>query len=338
MGKYLLSISIPTYNFGEFIGQTLESIREQASEDVEVVVLDGGSTDSTPEVVRGYVGRIPGLRYYRQEWRGGIDRDIARTVELSTGEYCWLFSSDDIMRPGAISRVLRETNSGHDVYLLGRIDCTRRMRPIRKSSILAMHTDAEFELSDAADRALYFSKAQSTYAFFAYMSSIVVRKARWDQVPLDETFVGSCWAHVARLFKMIPEGLHLKYLSDALVLCRGGNDSFLSDGVANRVRIAVQGFHRLGSEYFGRESYEAFQIRRALRNEYRLRYLYAAKARAHRSEIRADVRLLDEMVGALYNDPPLSNRAYHLLYILAPARVLDPIHRIYKALSAALGY
>lgn len=335
MVSYRLSLCIPTHNFGEFIGSALESIREQASHDVEVVVLDGGSTDSTPEVVRGFVGRIPTLRYYRQEWRGGIDRDIARTVELCTGEYCWLFSSDDLMRPGAVSRVLEETKNRHDVYLLSRIECTRRMRPIRKSSVLGMHTDAEFELSDEADRALYFSKAQSTYAFFAYMSSIVVRKARWDQVPLDETFVGSCWAHVARLLKMIPEGLHLKYLSDALVLCRGGNDSFLSDGVANRVRIAVQGFHRIGSEFFGRESYEAFQIRRALRNEYRLRYLYAAKARAHRSKNQADVRLLDEMVATLYNDPPLSNRAYHLLYTLAPARVLDPFYRIYKALRPA---
>lgn len=338
MHEYLVSICIPTYNFGQYIGETLEAICLQASPAVEVVVLDGGSTDNTSEVVGAFVRRIPGLRYYRQEWKGGIDRDIARTVELAGGEYCWLFSSDDIIRPGAIARVLKETLSGHDLYLLGRIECSPRMVPIRESAVLAIDSDAEFDLSDADDRARYFSLAENTYAFFSYMSSIVLRKTRWDQVPLDESYIGSCWAHVARIVAMIPDGLRLKYISEPLVLCRLGNDSFLSGSVGRRMGITVDGYNRIGAEFFGKGSREAFWIRRALRREHRLMNLLALKARAHRSGAPRELDLLDEQVQLLYDGPPASNRLCRLLYSIAPASLVDPVHRLYKALASAFGY
>ena len=51
MARPQLSICIPTYNFGEFIGQALESLQRQYRPGVEVVILDGGSTDSTADVV-----------------------------------------------------------------------------------------------------------------------------------------------------------------------------------------------------------------------------------------------------------------------------------------------
>src|ERR1700722_1620055 len=97
-----LSICIPTYNFGEFIGETLESILPQIVDGVEVVVLDGGSTDETQAVVGAFQARCPALQYYHRDERGGIDLDMALTVELARGKYCWLFSSDDLMRPGAV--------------------------------------------------------------------------------------------------------------------------------------------------------------------------------------------------------------------------------------------
>ena len=54
MDDIRLSICIPTYNFGEFIGATLQSIIKQATDEVEIVVVDGASTDNTAEVVRAF--------------------------------------------------------------------------------------------------------------------------------------------------------------------------------------------------------------------------------------------------------------------------------------------
>ena len=110
MNPIRLSICMPTYNFGRFIGDALESILRQAADDVEIVVLDGASTDNTSEVVRSFQARFPKLHYHRRDRRGGIDRDMAHAVELANGEYCWFMTDDDLLKPGAITEISRKRN------------------------------------------------------------------------------------------------------------------------------------------------------------------------------------------------------------------------------------
>jgi abequosyltransferase len=59
MNGIRLSICIPTYNFGEFIGETLKSVTDQARNGVEIIVVDGASTDNTAEIVRDFQRRFP---------------------------------------------------------------------------------------------------------------------------------------------------------------------------------------------------------------------------------------------------------------------------------------
>ena len=113
----------------------------QATDEVEIVVLDGGSTDNTAEVVEGFRSAFPRLRYYRQDFKGGIDRDMAKSVELARGEYCWLFSSDDVMAEGALDRILRKIRSRMDLYLCGFTKCTIDMKPVAKHPILKLTSD-----------------------------------------------------------------------------------------------------------------------------------------------------------------------------------------------------
>jgi len=88
-----VSIIIPVYNGEEYITDALESSLEQTYQEVEVIVVDDGSTDGTPEVLRQYEGRIV---HIRQENRGVA---AARNAGLaaSRGEYiCYLDSDDTI--------------------------------------------------------------------------------------------------------------------------------------------------------------------------------------------------------------------------------------------------
>lgn len=101
-----LSICITTFNRAAFIGATLDTILGQATNDCEVVVLDGGSTDDTARVMSEYARRCEKVRYVRQETNNGFDRDCDHVVELARGEYCWLMSDDDLLKPGAIATVL----------------------------------------------------------------------------------------------------------------------------------------------------------------------------------------------------------------------------------------
>lgn len=118
MKSPLLSICIATYNRADFIGETLDSIIRQRTDEVEIVVVDGASTDATRTVMERYAADCPGLRYVRLPEKGGVDQDFCKAVEYARGEYCWLFSDDDLFKPGAVHRVLNELRNGHSLLIV----------------------------------------------------------------------------------------------------------------------------------------------------------------------------------------------------------------------------
>jgi len=330
-----LSICMPTYNFGRFIGDALESILRQAADDVEIVVLDGASTDNTSEVVRSFQARFPRLHYHRRDRRGGIDRDMAHAVELANGEYCWLFSSDDIMREGALGDVLEKITMGCDLYLCGLTLCTFDMQPIRQHRILRLRCDAEFDLANEQDRLRYFQLAETTAAFFSFMGSLIIRKSRWDAIPFSEAFDGTLWAHVARIFAMIPQGLRLKYLSQSYLYKRGDNDSFMDKGPGHRYKLAFEGYDRLADAFFPRGSIEANAIRRAVRDELSIRALLNFKLEDTRVN-KDDILLLDRLAAAVYRERSPISRALFLMYKMTPLPLARAASVVYRALKPRL--
>ena len=323
---------MPTYNFGRFIGETLDSILAQWTPDVELVVLDGGSTDETPRVLEQYLARHPHIRYVRQPERGGIDRDMARSIDLANGEYCWLFSSDDIMRPGALSRVLTELASERDLYLGGSTTCDLNMKVLEEHPMLDAPRGAVYRLHDALERRDYFRRAQTTAAFFSFMGSIVVRRSRWREGRLEPDFIGSCWAHVVRLLRLIPTGLTVQYLRDSLLLKRGENDSFMDRGIAHRFAITIDGYMRIADTVFGRQSEEARHIRRVVANEYPPHAFFAAKLQSLRAGRLEDMLELDRLASAAYGDPNLRNLARRAVHRAMSVRAYESGRTVYRRL------
>ena len=251
MNRILLSVCVPTYNFGGFIGEMLDSVISQADDRVEIVIVDGASCDDTEEVIRGYLSRFNSLRYYRMVENGGLDADLARTVRLARGEYCWLLSSDDALQPGAIRRVIHESSQGHSIYLFNRTEADLALRAVRNRWWLPKRTpDRVFEFRNTEDWLAYLREARSLGALFSYMSSIVVQRSAWMKAKRDPALEGSNYAHVSSLVGILKDGGSLKYVRDQLVWCRGGNDSFLSEGVVRRYSIDIYGYHRLAWSLF----------------------------------------------------------------------------------------
>ena len=70
-----VTVIIPSYNYGRFLGQTLESVLAQTYQNWECFVVDDGSTDNTREVVESYAGRDSRIRYiYQRNQRAGTAR------------------------------------------------------------------------------------------------------------------------------------------------------------------------------------------------------------------------------------------------------------------------
>ena len=282
MENIKLSICIPTYNFGAFIGETLESIVSQASTDIEIVVVDGASTDSTPDVVQRFAKRFDRLRYYRLLEKGGVDRDMAQAVELSQGDYCWLMSADDVLKPGAINRVLHEIDTSCGIYLCNRTECDRDLRPIRDQRWLSQtYNDHLFYFSTKLEWMAYFEAAISIGALFSYISAIVFNRKKWNEIRHDEVTNGTNYAHVFRLFSMLKEGATLKYIKAPLVLCRGGNDSFLSNGIANRYLIDLNGYQLLATRLFFDDAEMTYAFLGVMQREHPWFMLISLRARVN---------------------------------------------------------
>lgn len=266
---YLLSIAIPVYNFGQFLPQTLDSFLDQAiAENVEVLVFDGASTDNTQHLMRFYTERYANLRYVRALKKGGIDADMSRSVELATGSYCWLFSGDDVMAPGAIARVLSALRHWHPDLLLGRHnECTFNMTILKEWPVLSIHADQVFDLNSYEDRRIYLDSACTSEAFFSFMGGLVIKRSLWFKGALTPSTNGSNWAHVGRLWSLMNNQFKLVYLHEILLNRRGGNDSFSKDGMLSRLIIQIDGLLDIIESIYGASSIEALHLRRVIKSE-----------------------------------------------------------------------
>lgn len=103
-GKPKLSICIATFNRGAFISETLDSILGQIESGIEIVVVDGASPDNTMEVMTAYVQRHQEVKYFREAENSGVDADFDKAVGYARGEYCWLMTDDDLLKPGALAQ------------------------------------------------------------------------------------------------------------------------------------------------------------------------------------------------------------------------------------------
>ena len=266
---YQLTICIPTFNRGNFIEQTLKSIIAQLNHNIEIIIFDGASSDNTSEVVLNTCKDISQVRYFRQEMNGGIDLDMASSVEMSSAPYCWLFSSDDIMIDGAIKKItgLIEASSS-DIILCGMTLCASDMSPICDHHIWSVGDNRTYDLGIKDIREQYLQNSLTTTALFSFLGNIIFKRQVWDQGLNSEVYLGSCWAHVARFMSLIPQGLKVSIFQEPLLLNRGGNDSFSKDGKIARIALSIDGFLKIFNSCFGEKSFETQEIIRILNYEW----------------------------------------------------------------------
>lgn len=98
----LVSIVTPTYNMGRFLAETMDSVLTQDYPHMEYVVMDGGSTDNTVEILRDYERRYPGRFTWVSEKDGGQSDAINKGFLRSHGPIFTFLNSDDTYLPGAV--------------------------------------------------------------------------------------------------------------------------------------------------------------------------------------------------------------------------------------------
>ena len=102
----LISVVVPAYNHERFIGAAIDSVLNQSVGDLELVIVDDGSTDGTAEVIHSY--KDPRLSYTYQENQDAFNT-INRGLGLATGDYISILNSDDVYTLDRLERLLEHS-------------------------------------------------------------------------------------------------------------------------------------------------------------------------------------------------------------------------------------
>jgi abequosyltransferase len=290
----LISFAIPTYNFGKYIAETIKSIFDGmihlSPENIEIVILDGGSTDDTEDVVRNLSKYYFNIRYKKNTRRGGIDRDLDEVALMATGRYIWLFSADDTLCRGWDAHLTDAILIDAEIILVPAMLCSLNMQPIRTNPIFSTDPEEIFKIWTFNEKGGqiedYLKSSITLEALFGFLSAIVVKACFWRSLPKREDYYGTCWAHCARLMPVFNRQSKINYVSEILINKRGENDSFMENGIVNRISIAVDGWVRIIEEFFENERHKEILYARLRRDISVPLFLYA-KLSARNTQERA---------------------------------------------------
>ena len=93
-----VSVIVPVYNMEEYLEKCLDSLLAQTLEEIEVIAVDDGSTDSSPEILKRYAGRSAKIKYVGKE-NGGVSDARNHGLPYAAGEYIGYVDSDDFVDP-----------------------------------------------------------------------------------------------------------------------------------------------------------------------------------------------------------------------------------------------
>ena len=112
-----VTVIIPCLNHGQFVEQAVCSALDQGYDNLEVIVLDGGSEDDSVDILSHYE---EDLAYWHSEWDSGPAEAINAGLVRSTGQIVCILAADDILLPGAIEHAVRRmTREDKPKWLVG---------------------------------------------------------------------------------------------------------------------------------------------------------------------------------------------------------------------------
>ena len=110
-----VTIVTPSFNQGQFLEETIRSVLLQGYPNLEYIVIDGGSTDNSVDIIRKYE---PWLSFWVSEPDAGQADAINKGFAKSTGEFLGWINSDDYLYPGVIKRVVEVFQSNSRVEMI----------------------------------------------------------------------------------------------------------------------------------------------------------------------------------------------------------------------------
>lgn len=254
--KIKLTIGIPTYNGGKYIKETIESVLNQKSlfdfKEIEILISDNASTDSTKEIIEKYLIKYPSLiSYHRNEKNIGYDRNVDLLFKKAKGEYVEILGDDDFYKDEfCLDKVLKAIKSNNEIgVVLLSVDFLN----ITTNEILKgfrIEKDLIFENGDD-----FFS---TTKWGTSAVSSLIIRKELWNKAELEKYF-DSQWIHIGALLSILKGSIKSMVISNPIIIVRTSNNRWERNG--NQLECGLKHlniFTEMLKMGYKKETYEIF--------------------------------------------------------------------------------
>jgi len=121
----VISIVTVVYNGGKYLEQTIKSVLSQGYDNVEYIIIDGGSTDNTLEIIKKY---DYGIDYWISEPDSGIYNAMNKGASLSTGEYIAFLNADDWYADNVVRIVSSVIKANNVDYIFGNVSMQDKVK------------------------------------------------------------------------------------------------------------------------------------------------------------------------------------------------------------------
>lgn len=112
----LVSVIIPTHNRADLIVETIKSIQDQSFKNIEIIVVDNGSTDNTCEVIKSV--NYSNIKYFKMENSGGPAGPRNLGIREAKGDYIAFLDSDDLWLPDKLAKQVEILDNFSDIGLV----------------------------------------------------------------------------------------------------------------------------------------------------------------------------------------------------------------------------
>jgi glycosyltransferase involved in cell wall biosynthesis len=234
MNDPTISVVIPAYNVAPFIAETLDSALGQTRRDVEIIVVNDGSTDETGARVAPYRDRI----VYREQPNGGVMRARNAGLEAARGRYIAFLDGDDLWEPRFLE------------VLAGMLDADAELGAAYPNAVFfgspnfsgRLHQDV-FPVAEPVtfDRVM----RRECYVF----GSLVCRRAALDEAGgFDETLQGQGAEDLEMWLRLLRRGVRFAFSREPLAQYRWRHNSLSNTGVG-LLRCVVSVYEKLLASY-----------------------------------------------------------------------------------------
>jgi glycosyltransferase involved in cell wall biosynthesis len=246
--KKTISIVVPIYNVGGFLNQCIESLVNQTYSDLEIILVNDGSTDDSLRICRFYQENDSRILIIDQENKGLI-RARKNGVRSATGEYVIYVDGDDWVEPTLVEHLLTcSEQSGSDLVAGGHLENLPGVVTVLQNEISPGVYDGQ-TLVDSVFPRMLCTQSFSQFGIFSYVWGKLFKRSLLvkHQLKVDEEiFIGE---DAACLYPLLLECKKLHITEKALYHYRQRTDSLIKTPDPNEfVKISTL-FHFLKSEF-----------------------------------------------------------------------------------------